>query len=81
MDVSLLTGLLQVVSTTNSTSTTTALAEAKPLWLTAAEVVALIVGVAVVGTFLARFVRTIALRAGASKAVANSIRSWMGVLM
>jgi small conductance mechanosensitive channel len=81
LDVSPLAGLLQVVSTTNSTSTTTAIAQAKPLWLTAAEVVGLIIGVAVVGTFLARFVRTIALRAGASKAVANSVRSWMGVLM
>lgn len=53
----------------------------KPLWLTAAEVVALIIGIAVVGTVLASLVRTVALRAGASKAVANSIRSWIGVLM
>jgi small conductance mechanosensitive channel len=81
LDISLLTGLFQIVSTTNTTSTATALAEAKPLWLTAVEVIGLIVGVAVVGTFLARLVGSVALRAGASKAVANSVRSWIGVLM
>lgn len=81
MEVSLLTGLFQIVSTTNSTSTATTVAQVKPLWLTAAEVLALIVGVVVVGTLLANLFRSVALRAGASKAVANSIRSWMGVLM
>ncbi|HEV2226257.1 MAG TPA: mechanosensitive ion channel domain-containing protein [Nitrososphaerales archaeon] len=81
MEVSLLTGLFQIVSTTNSTSTAAAVAQVKPLWLTAAEVVALIVGVVVVGTLLANLFRSVALKAGASKAVANSIRSWMGVLM
>ncbi|MDA4126519.1 MAG: mechanosensitive ion channel family protein [Thaumarchaeota archaeon] len=81
MDISLLTGLLQIVSTTNTTSTATTLAEAKPLWLTAVEVIGLVVGVAVVGTFLASLVGSVALRAGASKAVANSVRSWIGVLM
>ena len=53
----------------------------KPLWLTAAEVAGLIIGVAVVGTVLSNLFRSVALRAGASKGVANSIRSWMGVLM
>jgi small conductance mechanosensitive channel len=81
LDVPPLTSLLQIVSTTNSTSITTTLAQGKPLWLTAAEAIALIIGVAVVGTLLASLIRSVALRAGASKAVANSIRSWMGVLM
>jgi small conductance mechanosensitive channel len=81
LEVCLLTSLLQIVSTTNSASPVTTLAEVKPLWLTAAEVVALIIGIAAVGTVLASLVRTVALRAGASKAVANSIRSWIGVLM
>jgi small conductance mechanosensitive channel len=81
LDISPLTGLLQIVSTTNTTSTAIALAEAKPLWLTAVEVIGLVIGVAVVGTFLASLVGSVALRAGASKAVANSVRSWIGVLM
>lgn len=71
--------LLQQVST--SATTTVSVAAVKPIWLTAGEVLIVLVGVAVVGTLLSRLFSTIALRAGASKAVANSIRQWIGVLM
>lgn len=71
--------LLQLVSTT--TSATTSLPAGRPLWLTVVEIVGVLVGTAVVGSLFARLVRTIALRAGASKAVANSARQWIGVLM
>jgi small conductance mechanosensitive channel len=73
--------LLQATSTTNSTSTVGVLSNGKPIWLAAAEIIALVVGIAVVGTLFANLVRAIALRAGASKAVATSIRQWLGVLM
>jgi len=71
--------LLQAAS--NSTSTLVQPSGAKPLWVTAAEIVVLLAGIAVVGTLLLRLVSTISLKAGASKAVANSVRQWLGVLM
>lgn len=71
--------ILQLVSTT--ATTTASLPAGRPLWLTLVEIVGVLVGTAVVGTLFAMLVRTIALRAGASKAVANSARQWIGVLM
>ena len=71
--------LLQI-ATTNTTTTASA-AAVKPLWVTLVEIAGLLVGIAIVGTLLASLVRTISLKAGASKAVANSVRSWIGVLM
>ncbi len=71
--------LLQVATT--STTTAVQAAGGKPLWVTAVEVVGFLVGVVVVGTFILRLVSTISLKAGASKAVANSVRQWLGVLM
>ncbi len=76
----LLLGFLQVVST-NSTSTTIASSGFSRFWLTVAEVVILVAGVGIVGTLFANLVRAISLRAGASKAVANSVRQWLYVLM
>lgn len=35
----------------------------------------------IVGTILTRLVRSVAVRAGASKSVANSVRQWIAVLM
>jgi len=72
---------LLLQATSNSTSTLAQPSGGKPLWVTAAEIVVLLVGIAVVGTFLLRLVSTISLKAGASKAVANSVRQWLGVLM
>ena len=75
---------LQAVGT-NTTSTTvstsTLAASGKPFWLTGAEIVAVVAGTAIVGTLLLRLVTTISLRAGASKAVSNSLRQWLSVLM
>jgi small conductance mechanosensitive channel len=71
--------VLQVVST-STTSVAETLA-GRLLWMTAVEIVGLLIGVAVVGTLLLRLVSTISLKAGASKAVANSVRQWLGVLM
>ena len=67
-------------TTTNSTSSTT-LSAAKPLWITIAEIAVLLAGIIMVGTLLSALVRTIAIRAGASKAVAGSVRQWIWVLM
>jgi len=64
--------LLQI-ATTNTTTTASA-AAVKPLWVTLVEIAGLLVGIAIVGTLLASLVRTISLKAGASKAVANSVR-------
>lgn len=75
---------LQLTGTNTTAITSTASAAAsvsKPLWLTAVEIVALIAGIAVVGTLFTRVVVSIAVRAGASKVVSNSIRQWLGVLM
>lgn len=73
--------LLQIVSSTTNSTSTTVTAAGKPILLTVVEVAGVIAVVAVVGTLLSNVVRTIALHAGASKPVANSIRQWMGVLM
>ncbi len=70
--------LLQVA--TNSTSPMTA-SGMKPVWVTAFEIIGVVVGTAIVGTFLQRLITTISTKAGASKAVSNSVRQWFGVLM
>jgi small conductance mechanosensitive channel len=75
-----LLALFQIAST-NTTTGTVAAAAVKPLWVTLVEIAGLLVGIAVVGTLLASLVRTISLKAGASMAVANSVRQWIGVLM
>jgi len=75
---------LQIASTsasTTSVSTSVAAAGGKPLWVTIAEVVIFVLGVAIVGTLFTRLVTTIATRAGASKAVAHSANQWLGVLI
>lgn len=74
--------LLQVV--TNSTTSITAIppvAPGKPLWLTVVEIVVLVVSIAVVGTLFSRLIAAILQRAGASKAIANSVRQWLSVFM
>ncbi len=77
-----LLGLLQAVSANSTTTVTTAVASSgKPLYVTVVEVVVLVAGVGIAGSLFANLVRAISLRAGASKAVANSIRSWLIVLM
>jgi small-conductance mechanosensitive channel len=50
------------------------------LWVVAVEILGVVVGAAIVGTFLTGLVKTISLRAGASKAVTNSVRQWIWVL-
>jgi small conductance mechanosensitive channel len=72
--------LLQAAST-STTATITQATAGKPIWVTAAEIAVLLIGIAVVGTLLLRLVSTISVKAGASKAVANSVRQWLGVLM
>ena len=75
---------MQIASTsasTTSVSTSVAAAGGKPLWVTIAEVVVFVLGVAIVGTLFTRLVTTIATRAGASKAVAHSANQWLGVLI
>lgn len=75
---------MQIASTsasTTSVSTSVAAAGGKPLWVTIAEVVIFVLGVAIVGTLFTRLVTTIATRAGASKAVAHSANQWLGVLI
>lgn len=79
MPLDLLLAYLQV-ATTNST-TTIASSPGKPFVVTAVEVVILVAGVGIVGTLFANLVRAISLKAGASKAVANSVRQWLYVLM
>ena len=83
MPVLPLAEILQIASTnTSSTSVATAVGASagKPLWVTVAEVVVFVFGVAVVGTLFTRLVTTIAARAGASKAVVHSTNQWLGVL-
>ncbi len=77
----LLVGLLQVATSNSTTAVTTGVASSGRLLWTAVEVLALVVGVGVVGSLFANLVRAISLRAGVSKAVANSVRSWLYVLM
>ena len=72
--------LLQAAST-NSTTTAEVTTSIKPLWLTAVEIIVLVAGVAVIGTFIANLLARISLRAGASKAVAGSVRQWLIILM
>jgi small-conductance mechanosensitive channel len=74
---------LQIASTNSSTTSVTTLATTggKPLWVTIVEIVGVIAGTAIVGTFLQRLITTISRKAGASRAVSNSVRQWMGVLM
>ncbi|MDE1858531.1 MAG: mechanosensitive ion channel [Thaumarchaeota archaeon] len=62
-------------------TTTSALGGAKPLWVVAVEIVVFVAGVALVGTLFTRLMVSLATRAGASKAVVNSIRQWLGVLV
>ncbi len=47
----------------------------------AADIVAVLIGAAILGIFLSRLITTISLKAGASKAVANSVRQWIWVLI
>jgi small conductance mechanosensitive channel len=70
--------LLQVASSNTTTITSSG---GKPLWLTSAEIVGVVVGAALVGTVLLSLVSTISKKAGASKAVTNSVRQWLGVLI
>lgn len=70
---------LQVAST-NSTSTTATLNGAS-IWLVLVEIGFLVLGAFVVGSLLSALVRTISLKAGASKAVASSLRQLIWVLM
>jgi small conductance mechanosensitive channel len=70
---------------TNTTSTslgsTLAGSSANHLLLVVAEIIGTFAGAAIVGTFLSRLVTTISTKAGASKAVANSVRQWIWVLV
>jgi small-conductance mechanosensitive channel len=75
-----LADLLQVV-TTNSTTLATSTGSPKPLWAVAVEIVGVVIGAAIVGTFLTRLVRTVSMKAGVSKAVTNSVRQWIWVLI
>lgn len=69
------------LAVSNSTTATTSSSASTKLLLTATEIVVLVVGIVVAGTLFSRLVATIAVKAGASKAVANSVRQWLGVLM
>lgn len=63
-------------------TTTAALGGApKPLWEVAVEIAVFVGGVALAGTLFTRLMAKLATRAGASKAVVNSIRQWLGVLI
>jgi small conductance mechanosensitive channel len=73
--------MLQAIANSTSTILTSTVPTAKPLWLTAAELVLAVGVITVVGALFSRLVRSIALRAGASKAVASSVTQWMGVLV
>ena len=77
-----LTALLQALSS-NATSTAVGAVSSSgmPFWATVVEVIALIAGVGIVGTLFANLVRAISLKAGASRAVADSVRQWLFVLM
>lgn len=72
----LLPWLLQV-----SNGTSTSSPAGSQLWLTGAELVAVISGIVIVGTLLTRLIRKVVLRAGASRTVVTSITQWMGVLV
>jgi small-conductance mechanosensitive channel len=80
MGPSFLAGALQTASTNSTTSTTVASATSSLLFILL-EIVGLLLVIVVIGTVLGTVVRTIALRAGASKAVASAIRYWTWVIM
>jgi small conductance mechanosensitive channel len=65
----------------SNTTSTIAGPQGAPLWLIAAEVIAALAGIGIAGTLFTRLIRGLALRAGASKAVASSVTQWMGVIM
>jgi small-conductance mechanosensitive channel len=69
--------LLQVQSTT---TTTAAVGSGYSLLFNAVEVAGALAVIGVAGTLISRLVGTIAIRAGASKAVSTSVRQWIGVL-
>jgi len=71
---------LQTVSS-NSTSTTLTASSPNSFLLLLLEIIVFLAGTIIVGTLLGTFARTIALRAGVSKGVANAIRYWTWVLM
>ncbi len=75
--------VLQIATTnTTATSVTTALpAAGRSLLFVAVDILAVLVGAAIFGVFLSRLITTISLKAGASKAVANSVRQWIWVLI
>ncbi len=78
MESALLLQLLQVATTSTTTVSGSA---GKALWVTAVEILGVVAGTLIVGTLLLRLVTTISRKAGASKAVINSMRQWLGVLM
>lgn len=69
---------LQAASTTTSAL---AGAGARPFWLTVAEIFALVAGAVIVGTLISILIRTISLKAGASKGVASTVIQWITVLL
>jgi len=69
------------IATTNSTNTVTTGSAPGSFLILVLEIIVFLAGTVIVGTLLGMFVRAIALRAGASKAVASSIRQWTFVLM
>jgi small-conductance mechanosensitive channel len=79
----LLSGLAQLLASTNTTTTisTTTTAAGKSTLLILAEVVVALAGIAVFGTAFSWVVVRIATRAGASKNVSGSVRQWIFVLM
>jgi small conductance mechanosensitive channel len=86
IDPTLAAQALQVaVSTTTTTMTNSSasspVAGGRTALLTFAYVVGALVGIAMFGTLFSRLVGRISRRAGASKAVTNSVRQWIAVLM
>ncbi len=80
LSIQLFFPVLQAVANSTTTTATTA-APGKPLALVALEVLIAIAVIFVVGTLFIRLVRSIALRAGVSKAVVRAIGQWLAVLM
>jgi small conductance mechanosensitive channel len=76
----LLPALLQAAMT-NGTTTAIVATGSKPVWVVAIEIIGVVVGATVVGTFLSRLISAISIKAGASKAVTNSVRQWIWVLI
>jgi small-conductance mechanosensitive channel len=76
-----LADLLQAATTNSTTTATIVSANSKPIWIVGVEIIGVVVGGAIVGTFLSRLVGTISVKAGASKAVVNSVRQWIWVLI